>query len=120
MSQFTLNLPNGSLSFDFGKEEAQQLHQALQGLLNHLKTAAAKPAGTAAPKSTQKPTPLPALDYKHRGDLVLEVFCNPNIWPSPFAAKVLVTLKSDRVRLSSETELSQMLEDINQFIEQHS
>ena len=84
--------------------------------MGHLKTLAAKPTG---PAGTGKPAPLPSLDYQQPGDLHLEVFCNPNIWPSPFAAKVLLTLKGDRFRLSTEAELSRLLEDLDQYLQQY-
>jgi hypothetical protein len=45
------------------------------------------------------------------------VFCNPNIYASPFAAKVLVTVKSDRLRIATEAELTRMIEDLNTYLE---
>ena len=48
--------------------------------------------------------------------MFLEVFCNPNIWPSPFAAKVLITLRDDRIRVTTEAELSQLHEDISAYL----
>lgn len=74
---------------------------------------------TVKPEGGSKPAPLRPMEYQYRGDVFLEIFCNPNIWPSPFAARVLVTLKDDRIRLSIEAELSQMIEDVNQALEQH-
>ena len=53
------------------------------------------------PKTRQK-----SMEYQHTGDVFLEIFCNPNIYPSPFAAKILVTLRDDRIRLTSEAELN--------------
>jgi len=52
------------------------------------------------------------------GDIFLEIFCNPNIWPSPFAAKVLITLRDDRIRLTTEAELTRVIEDVSQYLEQ--
>ncbi|NJK30435.1 MAG: hypothetical protein HC940_09940 [Acaryochloris sp. SU_5_25] len=49
----------------------------------------------------------------------MECFCNPNIWPSPFAAKVLITVRDDRIRLTTEAELTRTIEDLNEFIETH-
>ena len=63
-------------------------------------------------------TPEKSMEYQHTGEIFLEVFCNPNIWPSPFAAKVLITVRDDRIRLTTEAELTQIIEDINQYLEQ--
>jgi hypothetical protein len=49
----------------------------------------------------------------------LEIFCNPNIWPTPFAAKVLVTLRDERMRVSTELELTRVIEDLNQYLDQY-
>ncbi|NJN30803.1 MAG: hypothetical protein HC824_10565 [Synechococcales cyanobacterium RM1_1_8] len=117
MSQLTINLAAGSVAFDCSESEARALQAALGELMGRLKTLAAQPAGAAA---GQRPAPLPPLEYKQRGDLFLEVFCNPNIWPSPFAAKVLLTLKSDRIRLNTEVELSRLMEDLGQFLDSQS
>jgi hypothetical protein len=59
------------------------------------------------------------MEYRYTGDIFLEVFCNPNIYPSPFAAKVLLTVRDDRIRLTTEAELTRLLEDIGQYLEQH-
>ncbi|MGB6014999.1 MAG: hypothetical protein WBG32_09740 [Nodosilinea sp.] len=107
----TLNLPQGSLRFTFSSEAAQGLSAALSELMTTLKAAAATQGG----EPTRR-TPQPPMEYRHTGDVFLEVFCNPNIWPSPFAAKVLVTLRDDRIRVTTEAELSQIYEDINAYL----
>ncbi|MDX2230958.1 MAG: hypothetical protein NW220_15060 [Leptolyngbyaceae cyanobacterium bins.349] len=110
--RLTLHLGEGSVSFLFPLESAKELQAALVGLLNALKASVAQ-AGTPA-----KAAPQPPLEYLHTGDVFLEIFCNPNIWPTPFAAKVLVTLKSDRISLTTEAELSRLIEDVNQYLDQ--
>jgi hypothetical protein len=108
----TLNLVEGSVSFQFSNEAAQGLKAALGSLLDSLKLTAAKPSpGSRA-------TPQKPMEYQYTGDIFLEIFCNPNIWPSPFAAKVLITLRDDRIRLTTEAELSRLIEDLNQYLEQ--
>ncbi|HZG39423.1 MAG TPA: hypothetical protein VEZ50_12145 [Nodosilinea sp.] len=107
---FTLNLPQGSLRFNFSTEAAQGLKTALDGLMATLK------AATAQGGEPTRRTPQPPLEYRHTGDVFLEVFCNPNIWPSPFAAKVLITLRDDRIRVTTEAELSQLHEDISTYL----
>jgi hypothetical protein len=107
----TLNLIEGSVSFRFPPQAANELQAALAGLMASLKATATKtvPIGRAAP---QKP-----MEYQHTGEVFLEIFCNPNIWPSPFAAKVLITLRDERIRLTTEAELSRLVEDVNQYLE---
>jgi hypothetical protein len=64
-----------------------------------------------------KITPEPSLEYRHTGDVFLEVFCNPNIWPTPFAAKVLLTVRNLGIRLTTEADLTRLVDDINQYLQ---
>ncbi|MEO1094763.1 MAG: hypothetical protein AAFX01_07675 [Cyanobacteria bacterium J06638_28] len=110
-SQLTLNLLEGSVRFTFSSTAAEELQRTLTDLVNCLKAVAAQQA------SGGKRTPQPSLEYQHTGEVFLEVFCNPNIWPSPFAAKLLITLRDDRIRLTTEAELPRVLEDLTQYLE---
>jgi len=112
MASMRLNLVEGAVSFSFTPAAAQELQDRLGQLVQDLKQAAGTKPGTHKP--------WPSLDYQYTGDIFLEVFCNPNIWPSPFAAKVLITVRDDRIRLTTEAELTRMLEDIQVYLEQHS
>ncbi len=112
MTPLSLNLIQGSVQINFSPEAAENLRAEISNLMQSLKTAASQVAGRS------KPTPQPSMEYRHTGDVFLEVFCNPNIYPSPFAAKVLLTVRDDRIRLTSEAELTQLIEDINQYLEQ--
>ncbi|MEO0802949.1 MAG: hypothetical protein AAFY57_11820 [Cyanobacteria bacterium J06642_2] len=102
---FTLHLDNGSVSFTLPETVARDLQNALQTLVIHLREA----AQTKQPQAT--------TEFRHAGDIFLEAFCNPNIWPTPFAAKLLLTIRDDRLRLSVEAELTQVLDDISQYLE---
>ncbi len=113
--QLRLNLSEGSVSFSFSLEAAQALKAELAALMQRLKAVAQSGGGKPGPQSPQLP-----LEYRHVGDVVLEVFCNPNIWPTPFAAKVLLTLRDPQIRLSVEAGLTQINEDLAQFIDQYS
>lgn len=113
MSQLTLNLSQGSVTFTFVPEAAEALKTELLTLMQCLKSLAAKNASGRG-----RPKPKPSMEYCHTGDVFLEVFCNPNIYPSPFSAKVLVTLRDDRIRLSTEAELTRLMDDLNQYLEQ--
>ncbi len=110
--QLTLNLVDGSVSFKFSPQAARDLQTAIAQLMHSLKAATAKntPGG--------KGSPQPMLEYRHTGDVFLEIFCNPNIWPTPFAAKVLITLRDTSIRLTTEAELTRVSEDLNQYLEQ--
>jgi len=108
----TLNLVEGSVSFSFSPQAARDLQAAIAQLMQRLKAVAAKatPGGKASP---QQP-----LEYRYTGDVFLEIFCNPNIWPSPFAAKVLITIRDASIRLTTEAELTRVIEDLNQYLDQ--
>ncbi len=108
MAQLRLNLVEGSVSFSFSPEAAQELKAAIATLMEHLKAASTSGGG--------RPSPKPPMEYQHTGEVFLEIFCNPNIWPSPFAAKVLVTVRDDRIRLTTEAELTRLLEDVNEYL----
>ncbi|HIK43380.1 MAG TPA: hypothetical protein IGR64_00675 [Leptolyngbyaceae cyanobacterium M65_K2018_010] len=108
----TLNLTEGTLRFNFSPAAAQSLQADLAVLMNQLKAGATGPS----PDSPRRLATSP-LEYRHTGDVFLEVFCNPNIWPSPFAAKALITIRDDRIRLTTEAALSQLYEDISSYLE---
>lgn len=110
VTQITLNLLQGSVRFSFSHAAAQDLKAALTELVGQLKAIASQPP------TTGKRTAVPTMEYQHTGDVFLEVFCNPNIWPSPFAAKLLITVRDDRMRLTTEAELPRIIEDLNQFL----
>ncbi len=110
----TLNLVEGSVSFSFSIEAARKVKAAIADLMQQLKAAAQKTTGGTSPK----PTPQKPMEFQYTGDVFLEIFCNPNIWPSPFAAKVLITLRDDRIRLTTEAELTRIIEDIERYLEQ--
>jgi hypothetical protein len=111
-THLTLNLVEGSVSFSFSPQAARELQAAIAQLMERLKVVAAKttPGG--------KVSPQPPLEYRHTGEIFLEVFCNPNIWPSPFAAKVLLTVRDANIRLTTEAELTRVIDDLNQYLEQ--
>ena len=54
------------------------------------------------------------------GTITITIFCNPNIYPNPFAAKLLITIRDDRIRLTSEAELTRLIEDLEQYLENYS
>lgn len=112
--QLRLNLTDGSVSFSFSPDAARELKGAIGHLMDRLKAAAAQGS-----HSGTRPTPQQPMEYYYTGEVFLEVFCNPNIWSSPFAARLLITLRDDRIRLNTEAELTQFVEDLQEFLDQH-
>ena len=112
MSQFTLNLVQGAVIFNFSQESAKELQAEIATLMHSLKAIATSNAGAGSRPSPQKP-----MEYRHTGDVFLEIFCNPNIYPSPFAAKILITIRDSNIRLTTEAELTQLIEDLNLYLE---
>lgn len=112
--QLMLNLVDGSVSFSFTPQAARDLKTALDELMQRLKAISAQAAIGGASK---KPNPQKPIEYQYTGDVFLEIFCNPNIWPTPFAAKVLLTVRDERIRLTTEAELTRVVEDVNQYLE---
>ncbi|MGY2753142.1 hypothetical protein ACVW0Q_001471 [Thermostichus sp. MS-CIW-21] len=106
--QFALNFATGSASFPLSAEGAREWHRALQTLVERLKVGASGPQ-----RQPQAP-----IEFHHAApNLYLEMFCNPNIWPGPHAAKVLVMLKTGALHLSIEVEFSRLQEDLSQYLE---
>ncbi|MDC0832877.1 hypothetical protein AY599_12650 [Leptolyngbya valderiana BDU 20041] len=112
-SRLTLNFTEGSVSFNFTPEAARELKATLVQLAERLKAVATHPTGGGG-----RPTPQKPIEYQYTGEVFLEVFCNPNIWPTPFSAKILLTLRDERLRISTEVELTRAIEDVERYLEQ--
>lgn len=112
-NNLTLNLIEGSVSFNFSAEAARQLKAAIDELMQSLKAVSAKSTPGGGKATPQRP-----MEYRYTGDVFLEIFCNPNIWATPFAAKVLLTIRDVNIRLTTEAELTRVIEDVNQYLEQ--
>lgn len=110
-SQLTLNLIEGSVSFNFSPSAARELQAAIAQLMQRLKA-------TATKTTVGGTNPQPPMEYRYTGDVFLEIFCNPNIWSSPFAAKVLITIKDASIRITTEADLTRVVDDLNQYLDQ--
>ncbi len=111
-SQLVFNLASGSVSCGFTPVAARELQARLNEIVQILKVKTAETSGGGKPK------PHKPIEYQYTGDVFLEIFCNPNIWANVFVAKVSITLRDDRIRLSSEAELTRIIEDVDRFVEQ--
>lgn len=111
-AQLVFNLAGGSVTCNLTPTAAIELQTKLKEIVNILKTKTAQ-TPTSGARTAVKP-----IEYQYTGDIFLEVFCNPNIWANPFVAKVLITLRDDRIRVVSETELTRAIEDVERFLEQ--
>lgn len=107
MSQLRLNLTQGSVIISFTPEAALQLKQEINKLIQGMKIVA---------NQSGKPTPQPSMEYRYTGEIFLEVFCNPNIYSSPFAAKLLITIRGEKIRLTTEMELTRLVEDLDNYL----
>ncbi|BAZ15257.1 hypothetical protein NIES4071_71290 [Calothrix sp. NIES-4071] len=112
-THLTLNLGEGSISFSFSASAARDLKAALDELIMSLKAVSTAKTGSGA-----KPAPQRPVEYRHTGEVFLEIFCNPNIWATPFAAKVLITVRSASIKVTTEAELTRLREDVTQYLEQ--
>jgi hypothetical protein len=112
-SQLVFNLASGSVSCGFTPTAAKELQAKLQEIVNALKAKTAPIPGMSG-----KAKPTAAIEYQYTGDVFLEIFCNPNIWANVFVAKISITLRDDRIRLSSEAELTRIIEDVDRFVSQ--
>ena len=112
-AQLVFNLAGGSVSCGFTPTAAQELQTKLNEIVQVLKAKTAEASGGGSKPKQSKP-----IEYQYTGDVFLEMFCNPNIWANPFVAKVLITLRDDQIRVSSEVELTRIIEDVDRFVEQ--
>ncbi len=110
-SELRINLNEGSVSCGFDPQAAQELQKQISRLMQDIKAVAQAGSGK---RQAYKP-----MEYQYTGEVFLEIFCNPNIYATPFAAKVLITLRDDRIRLTTETQLTTLVEDINSYLESY-
>ncbi len=116
----TIQLPDGSIALSLPVEAVARLRTELQDLKARLSAVAAEAMPKTDPDGAlvrTKPKPQEPWEYQHVGDVFVEVFCNPNIWATPFAAKVLLTVRDKQIKLTTEVSLSRLLEDVSAFLE---
>lgn len=98
----TLHLPDGTLRVGLADQAASDLLSRLQALHRSWQQAV--------------PPPRPQLDVVYADPVRIEFFCNPNLWPHPSAAQVLVTVRHPQVQLSAQMPLPQLLADLEAWL----
>ncbi|MFQ3678890.1 MAG: hypothetical protein SNJ60_00040 [Pseudanabaenaceae cyanobacterium] len=101
--QLILHFEGGAVTLQLSPGAARELQARLYDLIAQLQP---------GPRRS-----LPPFEYRYTGDIFLELFCNPNLWPSPFAAKILLSVRDDRLRLSQELLLTQVLADLEVYLQ---
>ncbi len=99
-----INLTDGSLSLFLSESTTQEVLQFLTSFIQKIKEQT----------TDRKPT----MEYRHIGEVFLELFGNPNIYANTFTAKVLITVRDDKMRLTVEVSLTRLIEDIQQYLDQ--
>ncbi len=99
-SPFVVHWEQGSLTLPLPASTAETLDQDLTTLLH---------TWQASPPHPVWERIIPV------GEITLEVFCNPNIWVAPHAARLLLTVKTKQIKVSVEVMLTQFREDLTLF-----
>ncbi|NJL45193.1 MAG: hypothetical protein HC922_04405, partial [Leptolyngbyaceae cyanobacterium SM2_3_12] len=72
----TLNLPQGSVRFNFSQAAALALREALGNLMTQLK------GGAAQSGEPGRPAPQPPMEYQHGGDIFWKSSVTPIFGPA--------------------------------------
>jgi len=107
-----IELSSGSLLIQLPPEIVREMQATLATIVDRLKatTQTAHDRGQHPRQET--------VEYRYVGSVALEIFCNPNIWSSPHAAQVLVSVRNEGIRVTSEVSLPQLLDCIEQYLVQ--
>ena len=105
LTKLNLHLADATVEVPLSRAIVLEINQQLDQLIQQFKTA-------------DKATKQPNWEYQHIGEVFFEVFCNPNIWANPFVAKVLLTVRDERLRCTAEMSLAQLRQDIQEVLGQ--
>lgn len=105
LTKLNLHLTDATVEVPLSRAIVLEINQQLDQLIQQFKTA-------------DKATKQPNWEYQHIGEVFFEVFCNPNIWANPFVAKVLLTVRDERLRCTAEMSLAQLRQDIQEVLGQ--
>ena len=68
-------------------------------------------------EKAERPKRWESMEFRHDEDGVfVEAFCNPNAYANPFQAKVLITLNDDKLKISTEGQLSTIKAEVDQYV----
>ncbi len=105
LTKLNLHLNDATLEVPLSQTILSELNHQLDQLIQQFKI-------------VDKATKQPNWEYQYIGEVFFEVFCNPNIWANPFVAKVLLTVRDDRLRCTAEMPLTQLRQDIQEVLGQ--
>eukprot|EP00898_Chlorokybus_atmophyticus_P003831 jgi/Chlat1/4449/Chrsp29S04400 len=108
----TFHIGETSVTVPYTKQGAAQLNESISNVLSMFKEKEGKPQRRR----------LENMEYSFKGDLsnghvFLDIVCNPNAYANAFAAKVLITVRDDRIKITSEGALSALQADVQQFLD---
>jgi hypothetical protein len=97
------------LMFRFSLEAATQLGEQINELIGSFKAIAE--SAKEGKRSLQK-----SLDFCHEeNSLIVNIECNPNVFPNAFNAKVYVTVDDGIVKVSSQAMLTRLIDNVKAY-----
>ena len=104
----TFHIGETSLTIPFSLDSAKGLSSAISGLLTTFKEK----------EQAGRPQRWSNMEYRQTEDGVFfEVFCNPNAHATAFQAKYLITINDEKLRITSEGQLSSLKNDVDTYID---
>lgn len=101
-----------SLTLPFSAKAAKGLSDAIDKLLITFKER----------EKATRPQRWQTMEYRQNGDdgVSFEFFCNPNAYANAFQAKVLITVNDDKIKVTTEGQLSALKSDVEQYVDKSS
>ncbi|KAL3679441.1 hypothetical protein R1sor_022397 [Riccia sorocarpa] len=108
-SPITLQIGETALTLPFSGQAAKGLSDAIDKLLITFKER----------EKATRPQRWQTMEFRQAGDdgVKFEFFCNPNAYANAFQAKVLITVDDDKIKVTTEGQLSALKSDIDQYVE---
>eukprot|EP00877_Chromochloris_zofingiensis_P005412 jgi/Chrzof1/14872/Cz09g19030.t1 len=116
-TQLSLHVGETTITVPFAAEQAQQLTAGFNKLLQTF----------SDKQKAERPKRWEMMEVKFKGDSTkgeleyMELFCNPNAYPTAFDAKLLITIRgSGGIQVTTEGRLSAIKSDLDAFLSQAS
>ncbi|BBN17637.1 hypothetical protein MPTK1_7g15950 [Marchantia polymorpha subsp. ruderalis] len=108
----TFQVGETSLTLPFSAKAAKGLSDAIDKLLITFKER----------EKATRPQRWQTMEYRQNGDdgVSFEFFCNPNAYANAFQAKVLITVNDDKIKVTTEGQLSALKSDVEQYVDKSS